>query len=449
VTLSWRFTALSDVGRVRRDNQDSGYAGPHLLVVADGVGGAARGDVASSAAVQQLRLLDQAPGNDALEQLAGSVELAHSKIADLVADDPELEGTSTTLTAALFDGSRLSVAHVGDSRGYLLRDGDLQQLTKDHTFVQSLVDEGRITDDEARTHPHRNLILRAVDGVHEPEADVSTVELRAGDRVLLCSDGCSGVLDPSRLATLLATEPLEEAAPALVSAALEAGSSDNVTVVLAELVEDAPPVEGPGTGEAQAATPLVVGAAAESHGSVRHPLRRRRQEPDEAPDPEALRYAPLPPRRLWPRRLAVVLLVLALLVGVAYAGYRYTQSQYYVGAQDDHVVIYRGVSASWQVPGLALHHVEEVTPLLLSDLTESDRSSVADGFPEPSLAQAREKVASLEQRVCAAAAAQQQRDREQALRKARAKAKRQHRKPPTSISTPTLPNTYPACMGRS
>ena len=448
MTLSWRFTALSDVGRVRRDNQDSGYAGPHLLVVADGVGGAARGDVASSAAVQQLRLLDQAPGNDALEQLAGSVQLAHSKIADLVADDPELEGTSTTLTAALFDGSRLSLAHVGDSRGYLLRDGALQQLTKDHTFVQSLVDEGRITDDEARTHPHRNLILRAVDGVHEPEADVSTVDLRSGDRVLLCSDGCSGVLDPPTLAALLATEPLDEAAPALVSAALEAGSSDNVTVVLAELVDDPVPPEGTGAA-ADPAEPVLVGAAAVSRGSVRHPLRRRRHEAEDPPDPEALRYAPLPPRRLWPRRLSVVLLVLALLVGAAYAGYRYTQSQYYVGAQDDHVVIYRGVSASWQVAGLSLHHVEQVTPLLLSDLTESDRSSVADGFPEASLGQAREKVASLEQRVCAAAAAQQQRDRERALRQARAKAKRHHRKPPTTISTPTLPSTYPACTGRS
>ncbi|MGN6251345.1 MAG: PP2C family protein-serine/threonine phosphatase [Marmoricola sp.] len=442
MTLAWRFTALSDVGRVRRDNQDSGYAGPHLLVVADGVGGANRGDVASSAAVQQLRLLDQQPGNDALEQLAGSVHLAHSKIADLVSDDPELEGTSTTLTAALFDGSRLCVAHVGDSRGYLLRDGVLEQLTKDHTFVQSLVDEGRITEDEARTHPHRNLILRAVDGVHEPEADVSAHELLPGDRVLLCSDGCSGALDEATMAQLLTLDPLDQAAPALVTAALEAGSSDNVTVVLAELVdEDEPGVDQP--------VPVVVGAAATSRGAVRTPLRRRRHEPSEPPDPEALRYAPLPPRRLWPRRLAVVVLVLALLLGAAYAGYRYTQSQYYVGAQDDHVAIYQGVSATWKLPGLALHHVEQVTPLLLTDLTESDRSSVVDGFPEASLQQAQEKIRALEERVCSAAAADQQRAWERKLAQARARAKRHHRKPPASEPAPTLPSTYPACTGRS
>lgn len=445
MTLSWRYTALSDVGRVRRDNQDSGYAGPHLLVVADGVGGAARGDVASGAAVAQLRLLDRPPGNDALEQLAGSVHLAHNKIADLVADDPELEGTSTTLTAALFDGSRLSVAHVGDSRGYLLRDGELEQLTKDHTLVQSLVDEGRITDEEARTHPHRNIILRAVDGVHEPEPDVSTIELRAGDRLMLCSDGCSGVLDPEQLGSLLATEPLEDAAQALVAAALEAGSSDNVTVVLAELVDGAALAD---TTE-QEASPVVVGAAATSRGPVRHPLRRRRPEPDAAPDPEALRYAPLPPRRLWPRRLAVVLVVLALLLGAAYAAYRYTQAQYYLGAQDGRVVIFRGVAASWSVPGFPLHRVEQATPLLLKDLTESDRASVREGFPEPSLRQARQKVATLEQRVCDAAAAQQQRAAEQALRRARALAKRHHRKPPTKVSTPSLPTTYPGCTGGS
>ncbi|MGN6781558.1 MAG: PP2C family protein-serine/threonine phosphatase [Marmoricola sp.] len=446
MTLSWRFTALSDVGRVRRDNQDSGYAGPHLLVVADGVGGAARGDVASGAAVAQLRLLDRPPGNDALEQLAGSIHLAHNKIADLVSDDPELDGTSTTLTAALFDGSRVSLAHVGDSRAYLLRGGALDQLTTDHTLVQSLVDEGRITDEDARTHPHRNIILRAVDGVHEPEPDVSTLDVHVGDRLLLCSDGCSGVLESDQLAGLLTTDPLEDAATALVTAALEAGSSDNVTVVLAELVDS----EEAGAAEAgDAAEPIVVGAAASSRGPVRSPLRRRRTEPDAAPDPEALRYAPLPPRRLWPRRLAVVLVVLALLLGAAYAAYRYTQSQYYLGARDGKVVIYRGVSASWSVPGFPMHRVVQDTPLLLDDLTESDRTSVAEGLPEGTLAQAREKVAALEQRVCDAAAAEQQRAADRALRRARATAKAHHRTPPTKIDTPTLPTTYPGCTGRS
>ncbi|MGH3364473.1 MAG: PP2C family protein-serine/threonine phosphatase, partial [Nocardioidaceae bacterium] len=204
-TLRLRYAALSDVGRVRKDNQDSGFAGENLLVIADGVGGAARGDVASSTAVQILRRLDAPPPENLLEALAGAIHRAHDRIAELVDEDPELEGTSTTVTAALFDGRRVGIGHVGDSRGYLLRNGELSQLTKDHTFVQSLIDEGRITEEESRSHPHRNLILRAVDGVHETDPDLFTIELVQGDRLLLCSDGCSGVLDNNRLADILGT----------------------------------------------------------------------------------------------------------------------------------------------------------------------------------------------------------------------------------------------------
>ena len=192
--LRLRYTALSDVGRVRKDNQDSGYAGEHLLAIADGVGGSARGDVASSAAIGELRALDDPPGNDLQGALAEAIERSHQQIAALVEQHPEIDGTSTTVTAAVFDGTRVGIGHVGDSRGYLLRDGVISQITKDHTFVQSLIDEGRITEEESRVHPHRNLILRAVDGKHEPEPDLFLVDVVAGDRILLCSDGASGVL---------------------------------------------------------------------------------------------------------------------------------------------------------------------------------------------------------------------------------------------------------------
>ncbi len=260
-----RYAALSDVGRVRKDNQDSGFASRHLLVVADGVGGAARGDVASSTAVGALRRLDAPAPTDVLEALAGAVHRAHDRIAELVEQDPALDGTSTTVTAALFDGARIGVAHVGDSRGYLLRDGALSQLTKDHTFVQSLVDEGRITEAEARSHPHRNLILRAVDGVHETDPDLFVLDLAPGDRLLLCSDGASGVLDRGRLADILGTGSVDYAVVELVRASLEAGSSDNITCVVADVVD----VSGHGAtgapeGTSSAGTgPVVVGAAAE------------------------------------------------------------------------------------------------------------------------------------------------------------------------------------------
>src|SRR3954447_13042513 len=210
-----RYAAVSDVGRHRRDNQDSGYASERLLAVADGVGGAAYGDVASATAVQLLRRLDDpataAPTDEMLPALAGAVHRVHDRLAEMVEQDAELDGTSTTVTAALFDGRRFGFVHIGDSRAYLLRDGQVRQITKDHTFVQTLADEGRITEADSRVHPHRNIILRAVDGVHDTEPDLFYLDARAGDRLLLCSDGCSGVLEDSDLEPLLGEGTVDSA----------------------------------------------------------------------------------------------------------------------------------------------------------------------------------------------------------------------------------------------
>jgi serine/threonine protein phosphatase PrpC len=410
------YAALSDVGRVRKDNQDSGYAGPHLLVIADGVGGSARGDVASSQTVEVLRRLDEPPGNDPLGSLAGTIHLAHDRIAELVAAQPELEGTSTTVTAMVFDGTRLAVGHVGDSRGYLLRAGTLSQLTTDHTFVQSLIDEGRITEDEARVHPHRNLILRAVDGVHEPEPDVFTLDVAEGDRILVCSDGASGVLPDAQLTRLLADGTPDHAAVTLVSAALDAGSSDNVTVVVADVVPDDAVVDEE-TSAASMTGPMLVGAAAEAargmlpgvpvtddtgelpsvehddHGTSRAGGRRGRrgEEHGDHVDPEEVRYAPRPPRRfLWLRRVAV-LLVLALAVGlIGFAAYRWSQDRYFVGVSGESVVIYRGVEAD--IPGIQLNHVYEETDLLVEDLPDAFARRVQEGVAADTLEDARNVV---------------------------------------------------------
>src|SRR4029453_4000019 len=230
-----QFAAISDVGRVRKDNRASGYAGPWLLPVCDGVGGAARGDIASSTAVQQLRRLDAPPSDDLLGQVAGALHRAHDRIGELVDGDPAPRRTRTPPPLGLFAGPRLGIGHVGDSRAYLYRNGELSQLTHDHTFVQSLLDEGRISADEARVHPHRNLILKALDGVHEAEPDLFELEVVAGDRLLLCSDGVSGVLDDGRLADILSTGGPDYAPAELARASLEAGSSDNVTCVVADV----------------------------------------------------------------------------------------------------------------------------------------------------------------------------------------------------------------------
>jgi protein phosphatase len=406
--LGLRYAALSDVGRVRKDNQDSGYASSHLLVVADGVGGAARGDVASSTAIAALRRLDGLTEGDPLEALAGAIHRAHDKIAELVEQDPELDGTSTTVTSALFDGHRLAVAHIGDSRGYLLRDGTLSQLTKDHTFVQSLIDEGRITEVESRTHPHRNLILRAVDGVHETDPDLFYVELAPGDRLLLCSDGASGVLDPDRLADILGTGSVDYAVVELIRAALEAGSSDNVTCVVADVVRvDAETSDGAAPGGASSG-PLLVGAAAEqARPGGRSFFRGHRSgdtdEMDPVPgdeadgdrgDPEDLRYAPQEPRRgRWGRRIAGVLVLVVVLVLAGVVAYRWSQDQYFVAARNGKVAIFRGVQAD--MPGISLNHVVQDTDVTVAALPDYPTELVSAGISAGSLADARDIVSRL------------------------------------------------------
>jgi serine/threonine protein phosphatase PrpC len=413
-TLSLRYAALSDVGRVRKDNQDSGFASERLLVVADGVGGAARGDIASSTAVQILRRLDGPAPDDMLEALAGAIHRAHDRIAELVDDDPELEGTSTTVTAALFDGTRIGVGHIGDSRGYLLRDGTISQLTKDHTFVQSLIDEGRITEEESRVHPHRNLILRAVDGVHETDPDLFLVDLAPGDRILLCSDGCSGALDNDRLADMLYPGTVDYAVVELVRASLEAGSTDNITCVVAEVVDESAAVDEE-TVAATATGPMLVGAAAEQPrraGTASKSFFRGHRggdtgelEPvpgeEEDVDPEELRYAPRPPRRFGWLRWVAALAVLAVLVWlVSMAAYRWTQDQFYVAADGENVAIYKGIQAD--VPGVTLTSVYQRTEVTLDSLSDYRADQVRAGIGADDLADARDIVARLTEfmRVC-------------------------------------------------
>ncbi|GEP39308.1 protein phosphatase [Nocardioides psychrotolerans] len=417
--LRLHYSAISDVGRVRKDNQDSGYAGPWLLSVCDGVGGAARGDIASSTAIQQLRELDDPPADDTgsglLDRVTDALHEAHVRIGRLVDADPALNGTSTTATVALFDGSRIGLGHVGDSRAYLFRDGELSQLTKDHTFVQSLIDEGRITEEESRVHPHRNLILKALDGMHEAEPDLFMIELVDGDRVFLCSDGACGVLDDGRLADILNTGSPDFAAVELVRASLEAGSSDNVTCIVADVVTEEAALADP---EISGLEPLLVGAAGElrrrTPRGAKGPLFRGHRSgdtgeldpiEDEIPegvravpadpvDPETARYAPRPPARFqWLKRA----LVLAILVGVVWVGvaaaWSWTQDQYFVGEQDGSVVIYRGINTD--LPGVPLSSLFMTSDVEIERLSDYDAGRVRDGIEVADLDAAQETVQSL------------------------------------------------------
>ena len=238
--LAIHYAARTDIGRVREANQDSAYAGSRLLAVADGMGvGGAR---ASAAVIDALKPLDDAlPAGDLLNALEQAVEQASATVGSL-ADTGQGHGqTGTTVTAMLWSGSQLALVHIGDCRAYLLRDGELFQITHDHTVVQSLLDEGRITPEEAASHPQRSLLLRAIDGT-AVDLDTSLHDARAGDRYLLCSDGLTGVVSTEMIHdTLRGTGDPDQAAARLVEAANAGGGPDNVSCVVADIVPLAAP----------------------------------------------------------------------------------------------------------------------------------------------------------------------------------------------------------------
>ena len=239
MTLHVRWAAVTDQGYVRSNNQDAYYAGDRLLVVADGMGGMAAGDVASRLAVDAMTSLDVPIDNEhQMDALHKALEVANGRIAEKVAEDPELQGMGTTMTAVIFSGDRAALAHVGDSRAYLLRDGRLNQLTKDDTYVQMLVDQGLIRPEEAGSHPRRAVVTQALQG--EPVSpSYVIVEPEPGDRWLLCSDGLTTVIAPDVLEAEMAAQPDPQAcARRLLDLALEAGGPDNITVIVADLVSD-------------------------------------------------------------------------------------------------------------------------------------------------------------------------------------------------------------------
>ena len=349
MTLVLRYAARSDRGLVRANNEDSVYAGARLLALADGMGGHAAGEVASQLVIAALAHLDDdEPGGDLLAKLDAAVRAGNAAIAAQVEMEPELEGMGTTLTAILFDGNRIGLVHIGDSRGYLLRDGELTQITKDDTFVQTLVDEGRITREEAHSHPQRSLIMRALTG-HEVEPTLTMREARAGDRYLLCSDGLSDPVSDETILEALQIPDVAEAAYRLIELALRGGGPDNVTVVVADVVDY-------DYGQTQ---PILAGAVSGEDDQLTLPNTSAGRASAIRPRDEAAKRVPPqeePPRRSrWSRRrMAIVatLVVLLVLAGLG-IGRAIIRSNYYVAEYNGMVSILRGIQGS--LLGMSLH----------------------------------------------------------------------------------------------
>lgn len=392
------YAARSDVGLVRQGNEDSGYASPNLLVVADGMGGHAAGELASATAVAALADIDdvELQSSDVLAALAGAVDETGEAIRQVIARDPGLTGMGTTVTAIYWMGERIAIAHVGDTRAYLLRRGELTQLTHDHTFVQTLVDEGRITEEEAAVHPRRSIIMRALDGLNPVEPDLSVRESRVGDRYLLCSDGMSGVMSAAEIGIVLSEGDPTGAVTRLVELALERGAPDNVTVVVADVV-DAP--------DAEDELPVVVGAAGEPR--VRDQLPEVRFPADAQPDLD--RVEPAQPEQSLPRRRSArwmapigAVLAVAVVLGLGIAVTQtWLASRWYVAvngsAGTGTVAVYNGVPGS--LLGISLSSVAEDTGISVGMLPLFDQELVSKGIPAASRTDADRIVIELQQRV--------------------------------------------------
>jgi len=384
MTLALHYALRSDVGLLREGNEDSAYAGPRLLAIADGMGGHAAGEVASAVAISAISPLDRQnliSDDDMLNALADAVASARATLHDMSISDPAVEGMGTTLTAMLWAGARVAVCHIGDSRAYLLRDGDLYQITRDHTLIQSLVDEGRLSPAAAANHPQRSLIMRALQGSTDADPDLAMHDALLGDRYLLCSDGLTDVVGDEAVHQILSTLPdAEDAVNQLIALAIRNGGPDNITCIVADVVD-------PATGPVRATTDARLAGAA-AGGDISTLLRAASGGAPGASgqDPEAAPHASLNghrgrgtaknsdedaddfdvPHRRWPLVTSILVVLVVLIAAGLYFGYRSIQGNYYLAADGSHVSIYRGVSQ--KIAFVSLSSVYQRTTVLTSEV---------------------------------------------------------------------------------
>ena len=443
-TLYMYSTTVSDVGTVRSNNQDSSFAGAHLVAICDGMGGHAGGDTASTIAIRSLAHIEQdSPNGDvarATQIMEASAMAAHDAIVGKAKRERKLAGMGTTITAITLVADYWVLAHIGDSRAYLLRDGHLMRLTSDHSYVQHLIDTKRISQSEARNHPQRNVVMRVLgDFDIDARPDISIRTARAGDRLLLCSDGLCGVLEDSTIEeTMLHFTDPEECAQKLVSMALRAGSTDNVSAVIADatlalnadgfdLPHQTPLISTSSPAERAAALiasrkPRAEGEDEQSSQTVGQPSDVReetgeRTTPDtgEIPvvqkqdgnysadpnDPEVARAIhqeqldqkkQARTKRFHGRVAAVItaVVVLVALCGGAWGAYAWSQNQYYLAADEGKVAIYQGVPTN--IFGLQLSHPIEQTSMHISELPEQWRNQLKQGIPADSYSDAQAHV---------------------------------------------------------
>lgn len=403
--------AISHVGRIRTENQDSGYAGAHLCFVADGMGGHAGGDVASAIVTRRAREADReyATAEEAAQALAEALRAGNDALQQAMVEHPELSGMGTTGSGIIRVGDRMAIAHIGDSRIYRYRVGALEQISTDHTFVQKLVEAGRITREEAEHHPRRNVVMRVLGNVEtNPEIDTAVEQALPGDRWLVCSDGLSSYVDEERIRAIL-EQGLDTPSTVqrLVNESLSRGAPDNVTVVLCD-VDDVLPSSIEPTTVGAAAAPISYEAVEPERTSVSlsqlilHPRQARQQPAFEHFEPESeefLQELLAEQRRMrrnrrlsWGAGAALAIVGIVLLSTVFY---QWTQDRYFVGVNEaGNVAIYQGIQQ--QIGPFGLSTEVEETGIAADELTPFNRRNVEQTISADSLTAAQAIVDRLE-----------------------------------------------------
>jgi len=401
--------AKSDRGKIRSSNQDSGYSGVNLFVVADGMGGHAGGDIASALATQLVAQVDDVYEDAELATgtLLEAMQRANEKLTETVKEFSYLQGMGTTMDSLLFTEGQANIVHIGDSRVYLLRDGIMDQITKDHTFVQTLVDSGRITEEEALYHPRRNVLMRVLgDASDEPQFDTKQIAVKPGDRFLLCSDGLCGFVPTALIEENMKVPDLEEAVELLIEEAKEYGAPDNVTVILVELREadEELPMQGV-TWLGSAANEVVI--KPNSAGRILEifspkawfdTLRNsaNKEEFIAVDDPafaQAVKEFDGKVRNWKLRGLLFFVILTTVAVGSIWGIYSYTQTRYYLGVEDGKVAIYQGIKESFA--GFGFSHLIEKSELDLVSLPDFQQDLLNRSVSADSLADAKEKLAQI------------------------------------------------------
>ncbi len=390
--VALRAGSATDVGRVRSNNQDSHLTSDPLYAVADGMGGAAAGEVASALAIEALNNGFHNSGSPSPDLLIQAAQAANRAVWDEAEANPEMRGMGTTLVAiALVEGPELAIINIGDSRLYLLHDGDLRQVTFDHNLVAEMVAEGRITPAEAEVHPRRNIMTRALGVEPEVPIDLFVEDPVPGDRYMLCSDGLPRELNDDQIASMLRryADP-DEAAQILVDEAKERGGNDNITVVVVDVVASLGAVDDDPADDTTALPPPGAAAGSVAAAVAGSPVATAATTSPPEPNPEP---AVTPARRthsiLTVRVVVFILLFLIIVLGAAAGIVWYARSSYFVGLNGPQIVIYQGR------PGGVLGidpTLKRTTPYTISDVLDSAVPNLRSGQQEPSISAAESYV---------------------------------------------------------